>query len=174
MAKKASTNAFGYDPANFFGSFDPSKFMGDYDPAKMFGEFNKVLTEMKIPGMDVPAVDMAPLMDSQRKTFEAVGAANRMFFEGMQAVATRQTAMIKDAAESASVAIGEISKAQTPQDAVIKQTELAKDAYTKVMADIEELSGMCVKAGAEASGVVSSRFVQSLDEMRDEVLKLKN
>ena len=54
--------------------------MGEFDPNKLMGQFQSMLTQYKLP-----SVDIDQLIAAQQKNIEAVAEANRVAVEGMQA-----------------------------------------------------------------------------------------
>jgi hypothetical protein len=65
MAKAPETPAS--EPA-----FDLRKLMGEFDPNKLIGQFQSMLTQYKLP-----SVDIDKLIAAQQKNLEAVAEANR-------------------------------------------------------------------------------------------------
>ena len=57
-----------------------------------FPDINQLLAQFKLPGVDVNA-----LIEGRRKDIEAVAAANRHAYEGMQLLAQRQAEMLREA-----------------------------------------------------------------------------
>lgn len=169
-AKKPTTkaNPFAFDTSKMFGDFDPSKLMGEFDPKKFMGDFQKAFAEYKIPGVDGNII-----MESQKKNVEALAQANKVALEGMQAVFKRQAEILGQAMEEMQATFKEISAAGEPQDKVAQQTDLVKDAVEKALSNMRELAEMAGKSNTEAFETIRSRFTESLDEVKAEVLKLK-
>lgn len=147
---------------------DFSKMMKDFDPTRMADEFTNLLKNYKLPG-----VDMDSVVATQRRNVEALTAANRVAFEGMQAVAKRQAEILQETMNEASKALDSIAKAGSPSDAAAKQAELAKDAFERALANARELAEMVTKAQDEATSTINSRISESLDEFKDLALKMK-
>lgn len=141
---------------NPFGDFDFTKMM---DPSKLMGDF-------KVPGVDVNAV-----VASQRRNLEALGEANKLALEGMQAVAKRQTEIFRQVMEEASQAMREIMTAGSPEDKAGRQAELVKDAFTRAIANMRELAEMVAKSQGEAFDVINKRVSESLDELKVAIAK---
>ncbi|TVR79287.1 MAG: phasin family protein [Rhodospirillales bacterium] len=142
--------------------------MKDFDPTKFADEFSKMMKNYKLPGVDVDS-----LVASQRKNVEALTAANRVAFEGMQAVAKRQTEILQETFSEASKAMDAITKAGSPPEAAAKQAELAKGAFEKALSNMRELAEMVSKAQEEATKTINSRIAESMDEIKDMALKMK-
>ncbi|MBK8173764.1 MAG: phasin family protein [Rhodospirillales bacterium] len=142
--------------------------MKEFDPSKMVGEFSNMLKQYKLPG-----VDMDSLVASQKKNVEALTSANRVAFEGLQAVVKRQAEILQETMNEASKAVDALSKAGSPPEVAAKQAELAKDAFERALSNMRELAEMVAKSSQDATSTINARISTSLDEMKDLVLKLK-
>jgi phasin family protein len=132
-------------------------------------DFTKVMSEFKLPGLNVEA-----MVDAQRKNFEAIAAANQLAIEGFQAVARRQGDIVREAIETLTKAGQELANVgQTPDVRVAKQAELAKVGYEKTLSNLRELSEMMVKSNSEAFGVINKRVTEALDEVKHSVVNGK-
>jgi phasin family protein len=136
--------------ADQFFDFDISKYLGDF----------------KVPGVDVDG-----LVTSQRKNIEALTQANKLAYDGLQAVVKRQVEILRQTVDEIAQATKDIAEPGNPQDKAAKQTELAKDAFERSLSNLRELSEMVAKANSEAFDLLNKRFTQTLDEMRDAFLK---
>ena len=63
-----------------------------------FGDMRNMLAQFKMPG-----VDMAAILESQRKDVEALVEANKSAYEAMQAIARKQTEMMTESIDRKSV-----------------------------------------------------------------------
>jgi phasin family protein len=131
----------------------------DFDITKYMGDF-------KVPGLDVES-----LVSSQRRNIEALTQANRLAYEGLQAVLKRQAEILRQTMDEVSQVTKDISEPGAPQDKAAKQTELAKDAFERSLSNMRELAEMIAKANSEAFDLLNKRFTQNLDEMRDAFVK---
>ncbi len=101
---------------------DFTKILKDFDPTKFADQFSGMLKNFKLPGVDVDA-----LVAGQRKNVEALTAANRVAFEGVQAFARRQAEMLQETMNETTKAFDAISKAGSPPEAAAKQVEITKN-----------------------------------------------
>ncbi|NBC32770.1 MAG: TIGR01841 family phasin [Alphaproteobacteria bacterium] len=124
-------------------------------------DISKVMGDMKLPGVDLEA-----LMASQRKNIEALTAANKLAFEGFQAVATRQTEILRQTMEELQKMMTEVMSASSPEDRVAKQADLAKTAFEKALSNMKEVAEMVTKSNTEATNVISNRITDSLEELK--------
>lgn len=133
----------------------------DFDVTKYLGDF-------KVPGVDVET-----LVATQRKNIEALTAANRLAYEGVQAVVKRQIEILRQTMEEVASATRDLSEPGSPQDKAAKQAELAKDVFERALGNMRELAEMMARSNSEAFDLLNKRFTQNLDEFRELLLKAK-
>lgn len=167
MAKKpaSATPGFDFDMTKLMGEFDPSKF----DPSKMIGEFSKAFADMKMPG-----VDLTPVIESQRRNMEALGAANKLALEGLQAVFKRQAEILRQSVEETLATVQGLSTAKpgSVPESMAKQVDVLKTAVEKALENMRELAEMVSKSNTEAFHTINKRFNENLDEIKTQALKL--
>ncbi|HEY9539680.1 MAG TPA: phasin family protein [Kiloniellaceae bacterium] len=129
-------------------------------------DFAKVADQFKLPGFDAQA-----LVAYQKRNLEAVASANKIALEGAQAVIRRQSEIVRKSVEDASKALSELNAAETPQDRLLKQAELAKEAYEAAVANLQELTEIASKSNGEAAGLLSARVSESFGEFTGEIKK---
>ena len=127
-----------------------------------FPEFAKAFGDFKLPGVDVETI-----VAIQRKNLEAFAQANQLALEGARAVAQRQAEILQQVIEQASSFLRDWAQPGAPEERVAKNVEVAKQAYEKSVADTRELAELVSKANTEAFNVISKRFTETLDEVRD-------
>jgi phasin family protein len=127
----------------------------DYDVTKAFAGF-------AIPGLNVEA-----LLSAQRKNVEALTQANQLAIEGVQALARRQVEIAREAFDEAPALLREFSQPGVPQERLAKNAELAKATFEKSLATAKELTELVTKANTEAFNVLTKRFTESFEELRD-------
>jgi phasin family protein len=143
-------------------NLDFSKYLGDFKFPMDF----KMPVDFKIPSFDFEACIAA-----QRKNVEALTQANRLAYDGLQAVTKRQIEIVRQSLDQAAQAVREVAEPGNAQDKAAKQTELAKVAFERALANVKELGELVSKANSEAFGLLQSRFTESLDEVRDQLSK---
>jgi phasin family protein len=149
--------------------FDFSKYFKSFDPTKMTEELTKMMTQYKVPG-----IDMDSLVASQKKNVEALVAANRSAVEGMQSVMKRQAEIMQETMSEMTKAFQSLGKAATsPQELVALQADMAKSIFEKSLASMRELAEMVAKSQNEATQHINARIAASLDELKQTVLKVK-
>ncbi|HIJ62729.1 MAG TPA: phasin family protein [Rhodospirillaceae bacterium] len=139
------------------------------EPSILDLDITKFVGDLKVPGIDVESV-----VASQRKNIEALTQANKLAFEGVQAVFKRQVEIIRQSLEESAVIAKEMVEASTPHDKAIRQTELAKDVFERALANARELSEIIAKSNNEAFELLNRRFTQVLDEIKDGISKAKH
>jgi len=137
--------------------------MAQSNPFSMFGEMDleKMMKDFRIPGIDVDG-----MMSSQRKNLEAIGEANKVAMEGMQAVAQRQAEIMREAMEEMARTTKDMAAMGNPQEATGKQADMVRERFEKAMANMRELAEMVAKSNSEAFDVVNRRMNESLDEFK--------
>jgi phasin family protein len=124
-------------------------------------DFEKMLKDFKLPGMDVKG-----LVDSQSRNAQAVAEANRVSLEGIRSLSERQTAIMRETFDEVRQAFAEIRGADNLEDAANRQSEVARKAMEKGMANMRELTDMVTKSNSDAFEVVNQRMNESLEEFR--------
>lgn len=155
----------------FNGEFAKFDFASLMDPSKLAEQwekfdFTKAADQFKFPGLDAQA-----LVEYQKRNIEAFASANKVALEGAQAVFRRQAEILRQSVEETSKAIAELNAAGTPQDKIVKQAELAKDAYEAALTNLRELSAMASKSNGEAAELISTRVSESFGEFTSEIKK---
>ncbi|MFZ1413106.1 MAG: phasin family protein [Defluviicoccus sp.] len=148
--------------------FDVTKYLKDFDPTKMVEEFSTAMKQFRLPGVNIESV-----VESQKKNLEALTSANRVAFEGMQAVAKRQAEILQETMNEASKAVDSVAKAGSPPEMAAKQLEIAKQAFDKAISNMRELAEMVAKANEAAANTVNGRISATLDEIKELALSYK-
>lgn len=148
---------------NPFFDVDMTKMM---DMSKMVDmskllDMSKAMADLKVQGVDLEAV-----VASQRKNLEALTAANQAAVEGIQTVARRQGEIMRQAMEATSEAMKELMTMGSPGDKAAKQTELAKTAFERAIANMRELAELVTKSNTDAFDIINKRVTASLDELK--------
>jgi phasin family protein len=142
-------------------AFDLCKLMGEFDPNKLMDQFQSMLTQYKLP-----SVDIDQLIAAQQKNIEAVAEANRVAVEGVQALARRQAEVLQETMKEASEAVSSLSKAGSPAELAAKEAELGKSAFEKSVAIMREMAEILVKSSQEATDKINARVAASLEQIR--------
>ncbi len=159
MAKAAKTGNPFLD-GDFTAFMDVSKFAKQFEVP----DLTKMTEQFTVPGVDATAI-----MDAQKRNIEAIVQANRLSFEGSQALMHRQGEIIRQAVEEVSRAVQALSTAGTADEVMAKQAELIKEAFERTLANVRELAEMGAKSNQEAVEVLNQRVSDSLDELKSQI-----
>ncbi|MGF1629952.1 MAG: phasin family protein [Kiloniellaceae bacterium] len=151
-----------FSKLDFATFMDPSKFTEQWEKF----DFAKVADQFKVPGLDAQA-----LVEYQKRNLEAFALANKIALEGAQAVIRRQAEIVRKGVEDASKALSDLNAAGTPQEKLMKQAELAKEAYEAAVANLQELTEIASKSNGEAASLLSTRVSESFGEFTGEIKK---
>ena len=143
---------------------DFSQLYADYN--RYFGDFSKLWQNGKAPLFDVEG-----FVASQRKNVEALTAANQLAFEGVQALVRRQAEIVRENVEELTKITRELTAAGSPEDKLVKQTQLAKEAFENALGHVRELTGLVQKSSSQAVDVLSKRVADNLDEVKAALTK---
>lgn len=160
--QKSQTNFF--DPKN--NPFLDPKNNPFLDPSKnpfLTAEVGKLFGGYQGP-------EMKDLMDSQRKNFEALAAANKTAVEGFQAVFTRQGEILKQVMDEANAMLQSMNASGAKPDAAAAQNiDHVKDALEQSVSNMRELSEMVSKSQQEAFDILNGRMTEILEELKGAV-----
>ncbi|WP_282607658.1 phasin family protein [Pelagibius sp. Alg239-R121] len=150
---------------------------GDFNA---FMDVSKFAKQFEVPDLSklteqfaVPGVDTAAIMESQKRNMEAIVQANRLSFEGSQALMHRQGEIVRQAVEEASRAVQSLSTAGTADEVMSKQAELVKEAFERTLSNVRELAEMGAKSNQEAVEVLNQRVSDSLEELKSQIKATK-
>lgn len=133
----------------------------DQDFGQLF-DFTKYAEQFRMPNVDSKA-----LIETQRKNIEAMTQANRVAFEGIQAIAQRQGEIVRQAMQETADAMQQLNTAGTPEERVAKQADLAKHSFETALKNVKELTEMGAKSNNEAIELLNKRVSENFDEMRE-------
>ena len=118
----------------------------------------KKLTEK----FQLPGVDVAALVDWQRKDMETLVEANRQAYEGVRALIERRNEILQETLAQFQAAI----KDATSSEAIAKQAEAGKQGVQQVIANIRELAEMEAQSRNNAWKVVQDRMQENLANLQ--------
>jgi len=124
-----------------------------------------MLSAAKFPNVDIKSEEM---INSQKKTMEAMAAASQAIFEGVNSFSKKQVEILNKAISSAKDATSEIAKGN-PQESVVKSIELTAEAIKNAQANVMDLSKVAEKTSKEAFDILNTRFLAGLTEMKSYV-----
>jgi phasin family protein len=120
-------------------------------------DLGKLVEKFKLPGIDVAAI-----VDSQRKDMEALAEANKQAYEGIKALAQRRNEILQEALAQWQEAM----KDATGKDALTKRTEMAKKGVQQAIANFRELAEMEAQSRNKAWKVLQDRFQENVSNLQ--------
>jgi phasin family protein len=140
-------NPFGSIATMFEQFKTPSVVNPFVNMAKMFEQF-------KMPG-----VDMASMVEAQRKSVEALIEANRLAYQGIQAMVQKQTEMFTRVMQAMQAAAAATAGADPT-----RQAEIARRAFETVVADMRELAELARQSQSDAIAHMTDRANEHTQE----------
>jgi phasin family protein len=137
------------------------------DLPKFPTDMTKFFSSMKLPSMP----EVAALMETHKRNLAALAAANKLVFEGAQAITQRQVEVIRRQVTDATEAAKMLAAPGDARERSARQAELMKLAYEKSVADLKEVEDLLRKSSTEALDLVHHRFIEAMDEVRAAVDK---
>lgn len=120
-------------------------------------DLKKLVDRFQLPGVDVAA-----LIDWQRKDMEAIAEANRQAYEGIKTLVDRRSEILQETLAQWQAAL----KDATSPDAMSKQADAAKQGLEKAVANFRELSQMEVDLRTNAWKVLQDRMQENLGNLQ--------
>jgi phasin family protein len=136
------------------------------DLSKFPPDMAKYFASLKVPSLP----EVAALMETHKRNLAALAAANKLIFEGAQAITQRQVEVIRRQVTDVTEAAKLLAAPGDAQARAGRQAELMKQAYESV-ADLKEVEDLLRKSSAEALELVHHRFVEAMDEVKAAVEK---
>jgi len=124
-----------------------------------FVDVTKLMEQFKLPGIDIPAI-----VEARRKDIEALTEANRIAFEGMQALAQKQAEILQKSMQEAQAAMQGFTG--SPAAGAGNPGELIQQAFQKALSNMRELAEMAGKSQAQAMEVVGKRVQENIEETK--------
>ena len=143
--------------------FDKTTFAFDADKMmEMFkqNDFVKAFAEGKLPQVDTEA-----LFAAQQKNMDALVAANKAAAAGYQDLFQKQMAIFEETVAQAQKQFQDLDL-KLDAKAATQQTELAKAAFEKAIANMKDLAETAQKANTDAYEIVSARVKDSIEELK--------
>jgi phasin family protein len=116
-------------------------------------DFKRIFEQYKFPG-----VDFSALVEREKKNIEALAQANKIAFEGWQALVRRQSEIFQETMAQAVT--------RTRQDAMKHPGDFAKQSFEKALDNMRELAEMTAKTQKAAFEVVSKRVDENMEHIR--------
>ena len=131
-------------------------------PTNPFTDFTKLLEQYKLPG-----VDMTSVIEARRKDIDAITEANKVAYEGMQALVQKQTEILSKVMQEIQSAAQQMTSGGNPAEAMSKQGEFVQKGLQTAFNNMRELAEMAQKSQAEALAVITKRAEQNIEEAKN-------
>ncbi len=131
------------------------------DVSNPFGDLTAMLEQFKVPGLD-----MAPFVDARRKDVQALVEANQAAYEAMQALASTQRDMLTQAMQGLQQSANGITSGKAGLPDAGQQSEAAREAWQKMLADMKTLGEMAHKSQVDAVASLTGRAKASMAEVQ--------
>jgi phasin family protein len=129
----------------------------DANAMPWLNDLKKLIEKFQLPGVDVAA-----LVEWQRKDMEALAEANRQASEGIKALVERRNEILQETLAQWQAAL----KDATNTDAMSKQAEAVRQGVQQAIANFRELSEMEAQARSNAWKVVQDRLQENLANLQ--------
>jgi len=123
----------------------------------VLGDLGTLVDKFKVPG-----IDLAAIVESQRKDMEALAEANRQAYEGIKALAQRRNEILQESLAEWQAAMKDASG----KDALAKGAAKAKQGVQQAIANFKELADMEAQSRSKAWKVVQDRFQENLANLQ--------
>lgn len=128
-------------------------------PPNPFADFTKMMEQFRLPG-----VDMSAVIEARRKDIEALTEANKLAYEGIQAVVQKQQEIFAQTMQQLQAAAQQYATAGNPAEALAKHGEFVQQQLHQALENMRALAETAQKAQAEALAVISKRAEQNVKE----------
>ena len=129
----------------------------DDTSTQLLDDIKKLTEKFQLPGIDVAA-----LVDWQRKDLETLVEANRQAYDGVRALIERRNEILKEKLAEWQTAV----KDATSSEAIAKQAEAGKQGVEKVISNVRELAEMETQSRNNAWKVVQDRRQENLANLQ--------
>ena len=129
------------------------------NPTTSLVDITKMIEQFKLPGVDMPA-----LIAARQKDIEALTQVNKIAYESLQAMAQKQTDLLKTTLEELQSAAQKM--AAKPMESVTHETQLVQHTLEKAFGYMHELAELTRKSQAEALDVINKRVKQNVEELK--------
>jgi phasin family protein len=124
-----------------------------------FSQFAAMFQQYKLPGFDVQAI-----LDARKKDVEALAAANRVAFGGIEALRDKQVEILRRALSDFQGIAQQF--AASPNQTLANPTEVVQKALHQALADMQEIAQKTQQAHTEAYAIVTKRIEEATKELK--------
>jgi phasin family protein len=127
--------------------------------SNLFAEYTKLITQFKLPGLDIASV-----LESRRKDIEALAEANMTALAGVQQLGQKQIDIVRSSmTELQSL----VTRLRTPgSESAAATGEGVQKKLQKAFVDMQELADAAYRAQTDSIAVVTKRFAEHVEELK--------
>jgi phasin family protein len=125
-----------------------------------FAGLNQLLERANLSGFDT-----AGIVEARRKDIDAILSANRIVYEGAQALAQKQLEILRMTMSATRSAIADVNFSGTPLEIANRQREVMTKAFQMSLAHMRELAEIVRKAQADAFAVVKGQVEHDITNL---------
>ena len=148
-------------------------------------DVQKLMKDFKFPGFDPDAVkkafdswkmpmsngggmpfDAGSLMSAHQRNIETLTAANQAIADSFQAIARRQSEIMRGYMEELATAIKEVVSAGSPEASAQRQAEFAKKTMESAVQHMREFAEMTSRSSSEVFEMVNKQVMTNLDQLK--------
>lgn len=147
-------------------------------------DMQKFMQDFKFPGFDADAMKKAfdsfkmpmangnlplgveALMSAHRQNLETLTKANQVIAENFQAIAQRQSEIMRGYMEEVATAVKEVVSAGSPEVSAQHQAAFAKKTMESAIQHMREFAELTSKSGTEVFELVNKQVMSNLDQMK--------
>jgi phasin family protein len=147
-------------------------------------DVQKLMKDFKFPGFDPDAVkkafdswkmpmsngnmpfDAGSLMSAHQRNVETLTAANQAIADSFQAIARRQSEIMRGYMEELATAIKEVVSAGSPEASAQRQAEFAKKTMESAVQHMREFAEMTSRSSSEVFEMVNKQVMTNLDQLK--------
>ena len=151
-----------------FLQMDMQKFMKDFK----FPGFDADAMQKALEGWKMPMTngnspfDVEGLMSAHRKNLETLTKANQAIAENFQAIAQRQSEIMRGYMEELATAVKEVVSAGSPEASAQRQAAFAKKTMESAIQHMREFAELTSKSGTEVFELVNKQVMSNLDQLK--------
>lgn len=129
------------------------------NPSNLFADYTKLITQFKLPGLDIAAV-----LESRRKDIEALAEANMTALAGVQQLGQKQVDIVRS---SMTELQGLVTRLRVPgSESATATGEGVQKTLQKAFVDMQELADAAYRAQTDSIAVITKRFAEHVEELK--------
>lgn len=112
----------------------------------------------------LPKVDLDQLIESHRKTLDALDRSAQVAAEGTKSIADKQREIVASAFREAAALARDFKPTGDPKEILAKQVAFTKKALDSVVQNTRDVAELATKTTVDATTIIRDRLRESLSE----------